>query len=77
MSRGTFGPLIFAPSETFQFDWSEDWAVVGRERMKLAVGQFKLCHSRAFVLRAYLLMTHDMLFDAHNRALAALGGAHT
>ncbi len=73
-SRGTFVPLVFAPGEAFQFDWSEDWAVVGRERTKLAVAQFKLCYSRAFMLRAYPLMTHEMLFDAHNRALAALGG---
>ena len=74
VSRGTFVPLTFAPGEAFQFDWSEDWAVIGRERMKLAVAQFRLCHSRAFMLRAYPLMTHEMLFDAHNQALAALGG---
>ena len=28
-SRGTYIPLIFAPGEAFQFDWSEDWARVG------------------------------------------------
>ena len=27
--RGTFVPLVFAPGEAFQFDWSEDWAVRG------------------------------------------------
>jgi hypothetical protein len=27
--RGTFVPLVFAPGEAFQFDWSEDWAVSG------------------------------------------------
>jgi len=73
-SGGTYVPLIFAPGEAFQFDWSEDWAVIGRERIKLAVAHFKLCHSRAFMLRAYPLMTHEMLFDAHNQALAVLGG---
>jgi transposase len=73
-SRGTFVPLVFAPGEAFQFDWSEDWAVVGGERRKLMVAQFKLCYSRAFILRAYPLQTHEMLFDAHNHALAALGG---
>ena len=73
-SRGTFVPLVFAPGEAFQFDWSEDWAVVGGERQKLAVAQFKLCHSRAFVLRAYPQQTHEMLFDAHNHAFAVLGG---
>ena len=56
-SRGTFVPLIFAPGEAFQFDWSEDWAVVGGERQKLAIAHFKLCHSRAFMLRAYPLQT--------------------
>lgn len=72
--RGVFVPLKFAPGEAFQFDWSEDWAVIGNVRTKLQVAQFKLCHSRAFMLRAYLTQTHEMLFDAHNHALAALGG---
>lgn len=73
-SRGTYVPLRFAPGEAFQFDWSEDWAVVGGERQKLSVAQFKLCHSRAYVLRAYPSMTHEMLFDAHNHAFEVLGG---
>jgi transposase len=73
-SRGTYIPLIFAPGEAFQFDWSEDWAQVGARQMKLQVAHFKLCHSRAFMLRAYPLQTHEMLFDAHNQCLRALGG---
>lgn len=73
-SRGTFVPLRFAPGEAFQFDWSEDWAVIGGERQKLSVAQFKLCYSRAYLLRAYPLMTHEMLFDAHNHAFSVLGG---
>ena len=73
-SRGTYIPLIFAPGEAFQFDWSEDWARVGSRQMKLQVAHFKLCHSRAFMLRAYPLLTHEMLFDAHNHCLRALGG---
>lgn len=67
-------PLIFAPGEAFQFDWSEDWAQVGPRQMKLQVAHFKLRHSRAFMLRAYPLQTHEMLFDAHNHCLRALGG---
>ncbi|RXR21731.1 transposase, partial [Sphingobium fluviale] len=31
-------------------------------------------HSRAFIVRAYLLQTHEMLFDAHNHAFRVLGG---
>jgi len=74
VGRGTFVPLLFGPGEAFQFDWSEDWAVIGRVRTKLQVAQFKLSHSRAFVLVAYPLQTHEMLFDAHNRAFAVFGG---
>ncbi|KQP03535.1 IS21 family transposase, partial [Pseudorhodoferax sp. Leaf265] len=33
-----------------------------------------LSHSRAFIVRAYLLQTHEMLFDAHNHAFRVLGG---
>jgi len=61
--RGVFVPLTFAPGDAFQFDWSEDWAVIGGERTKLQIAQFKLSHSRAFLLRAYPLQTHEMLFD--------------
>jgi hypothetical protein len=42
--------------------------------VKLQIAQFKLSHSRAFVLRAYLLQTHEMLFDAHAHAFRVLGG---
>ena len=72
--RGTFVPLLFGPGEAFQFDWSEDWAVIAGIRTKLQVAHFKLSHSRAFYLRAYLLQTHEMLFDAHNHAFRVLGG---
>ena len=72
--RGTFVPLVFAPGEAFQFDWSEDWAVLGGERVKLQVAHTKLSHSRVFVVRAYPLQTHEMLFDAHFHAFRVLGG---
>lgn len=72
--RGTFVPLAFRPGEAFQFDWSEDFAVVGGERTKLQVAHVKLSHSRAFLLRAYPLQTHEMLFDAHWHAFRVFGG---
>src|SRR6478735_5810120 len=53
--RGTFVPLAFQPGEAFQFDWSEDWATISGENTKLQVAHIKLSHSRAFLLRAYLL----------------------
>ncbi len=72
--RGTFVPLAFEPGEAFQFDWSEDWAIIGNERTKLQVAHSKLSYSRAFIVRAYQLQTHEMLFDAHNHAFRVFGG---
>jgi hypothetical protein len=72
--RGVFVPLAFSAGEAFQFDWSEDWAVIAGERTKLQVAHFKLSYSRAFFLRAYPQQTHEMLFDAHNHAFRVLGG---
>lgn len=57
-----------------EFDWSEDYAVIGGERTKLQVAHIKLSHSRAFLVRAYLLQTHEMLFDAHWHGFRVFGG---
>jgi transposase len=72
--RGTFVPLHFDPGDAFQFDWSEDFAVLGGERTKLQMAHIKLSHSRAFLLRAYPLQTHEMLFDAHWHGFRVFGG---
>mgnify|MGYP003666654112 FL=1 len=74
IGSGTFMPLVFGPGEAFQFDWSEDFAVLGGERTKLQVAHIKLSHSRAFLVRAYLLQTHEMLFDAHWHGFRVFGG---
>lgn len=72
--RGTFVPLSFQPGEAFQFDWSEDYGLLGDERTKLQMAHIKLSHSRAFLLRAYPLQTHEMLFDAHWHGFRVFGG---
>lgn len=73
-AKNTFVPLSFAPGEAFQFDWSEDYAVINGVNTKLLIAHFKLSHSRVFFLRAYLLQSHEMLFDAHYHAFVAFGG---
>ena len=73
-ARHTYVPLAFAPGEAFQFDWSEDYAIINGVNTKLQIAHFKLSHSRAFFLRAYLLQSHEMLFDAHYHAFQAFGG---
>lgn len=36
--------------------------MIGGERTKLQVAHIKLSHSGAFMIRVYLLQTHEMLF---------------
>ena len=72
--RGSYMPLVFEPGEAFQFDWGEDWANIGGERVRLQVAHIKLSHSRAFLVRAYPLQTHEMLLDAHWHAFRVFGG---
>jgi hypothetical protein len=67
-------PLAFELGEAFQFDWSEEGLVVGGVYYRLQVSHMKLCASRAFWLVAYPSQGHEMLFDAHTRSFAALGG---
>jgi transposase len=69
-----FVPLKFELGEAFQFDWSEEGLVIGGIWRKLLVAHLKLCASRAFVLVAYPSQGHEMLFDAHTRSFAVLGG---
>ena len=69
-----FVPLAFGRGEAFQFDWSEECLVVDGIYYRLQVSHMKLCASRAFWLVAYPSQGHEMLFDAHARSFAALGG---
>jgi len=69
-----FVPLKFELGDAFQFDWSEEGLVVGGIYYRVQVAHLKLCASRAFWLVAYPSQGHEMLFDAHTRAFAALGG---
>ena len=69
-----FVPLKFELGEAFQFDWSEEGIVIGGIYRRIQVSHLKLCASRAFWLVAYPSQGHEMLFDAHTRSFAALGG---
>ncbi|HIE0070009.1 TPA: IS21 family transposase [Pseudomonas aeruginosa] len=69
-----FVPLAFALGEAFQFDWSEEGLLIGGIFRRLQVSHLRLCASRAFWLVAYPSQGHEMLFDAHTRSFAALGG---
>jgi transposase len=67
-------PLSFELGEAFQFDWSEEGLLIGGVYHHMQVSHLKLCASRAFWMVAYPSQGHEMLFDAHTRSFAALGG---
>ena len=69
-----FVPLVFAPGDAFQFDWSHEDVEIAGLPMRVKVGHVRLCHSRRFYLRAYPRETQEMVFDAHARAFAVFGG---
>jgi hypothetical protein len=55
-------------------DPTTEWRRLPGPGRRSAIGCSKLYYSRAFIVRAYLLQTHEMLFDAHNHAFRVLGG---
>ena len=73
-SKAAYVPLKFALGEAFQFDWSEEWLVIGGIHRKVLAAHTKLCASRAFMLSGYPSQSHEMLFEAHTRAFTAFGG---
>jgi transposase len=72
--KSAFVLLKFELGEAFQFDWSEEWLVIGGIHRKILTAHTKLCASRAFMLGGYPTQSHEMLFDAHTGAFAVLGG---
>jgi transposase InsO family protein len=73
--RGTFIPLTFAPGDAFQFDWSEDWAVIAGERVKLQIAQFKLSHDLFESIEEVQNYATDWIWTYnHERPNMALGG---
>jgi transposase len=69
-----FIPQSFAAGEAYQFDWSHEHAVIGGLEQVVKVAHLRFCHSRAFLAVAYPRESQEMVFDAHARAFAHLGG---
>ena len=70
-----FVPLVFAPGEAFQFDWSYEQIELGGVNVKIKVAHFRLCHSRQVFCVAYLRESLEMVLDAHVQAFQFFGGA--
>lgn len=69
-----FIPMVYAPGEAYQFDWSQESVQIGGAEQKIKLAHLRLAHSRMFFLSAYPKETQEMLFEAHNRAFAFFGG---
>jgi len=67
-------PLVFAPGEACQFDWSHEQVILGGCNVTIKLAHFRLCHSRKSCLRAYPRETQEMVFDAHVRAFEFYDG---
>ena len=69
-----FVPLVFAPGEAYQFDWSHEIVLIGGVTVTVKVAHVRLCHSRMPFVRAYPRESQEMAFDAHDRAFAFFRG---
>ena len=57
-NKAAFVPLKFNLGEAYQFDWSEEWLMVGGQIRKVLAAHTKLCASRAFIVLAYPSQSH-------------------
>jgi transposase len=69
-----FIPQAFDPGEAYQFDWSHEVVEIGGIDQWVKVAHVRLCFSRMFFLIAYPRESQEMVFDAHAKAFAFLGG---
>ena len=67
-------PLYFLAGNALQFDWSEEYVVLGGVEQKVHLAHFRLCHSRKPFVVAYLNEKQEMVLDAFVRALSFFGG---
>ena len=49
-----FIPLFFTAGDALQFDWSEEYVLLGGAEQKIRVAHFRLCHSRKPFVVAYM-----------------------
>jgi len=73
-SATAFIPQSFAAGEAYQFDFSHEHVELGGMPQIVKIAHIRLCHSRAFFLVAYPRESQEMVFDAHAKAFAFLGG---
>ena len=74
-TAAAYVPLIFAPGEAYQFDWSHEVVLLSGVTVIVKAAHVRLCHSRMLFVRAYPRETQEMVFDAHTGLFALFKGA--
>src|SRR4030081_3342050 len=74
-TAAAYVPLIFAPGEAYQFDWSHEVVLLSGVTVIVKAAHVRLCHSRMLFVRAYPRETQEMVFDAHDRPFVLFKGA--
>ena len=72
--KEAFVPLVFAPGDACQFDWSQEVVELNGVGQTIKVAHFRLAYSRQMFVVAYPNETQEMVLDAHNKAFAFFGG---
>ena len=67
-------PLVFAPGEAMQFDWSTERAVIGGLPTIVKVAQMRLCHSRMCLVQAFRYERQEMMLEGLRRSFHFFGG---
>ena len=67
-------PLVFAPGEAYQFDWSHEHVVLAGKTTRVKAAHMRLCHSPMSLVQLSPREGQEMVFDAHERAFRFVGG---
>jgi transposase len=69
-----FVPLVFGPGEEGQVDFGEAWAILNGVARAVVLFCVRLCHSRAWFVKAYERGNLESFLDGHVLALEFFGG---
>jgi transposase len=69
-----FVPLVFAPGDACQFDWSQETVQIAGTVQTIKVAHFRMAYSRRMFVVAYPREMQEMVLEAHCRAFEHFGG---
>ena len=69
-----FVPLVFAPGDAMQFDWSTERVVIAGVPTVVKAAQVRLCHSRLCLVQVFRYERQEMMLEGLRRAVRFFGG---